>query len=357
MTTPMPHAARLDRLTQSLERPLLVSRLPNLRYLTGFTGSNGFLLVHPDDRSVFVTDGRYGELAESLVADLGGTTLVVYTSGQWDTFRSVTDGVGAVDLEADGVTWDFMRTFAAETGIDPEPTIGKVEALRRTKDPGEIEALQAAATAGDDAFSALKGIAEPTITESELGWRLIDAMRASGGDAATWEPIVAAGPGASVPHYRSGRKPVGSGLLLMDYGCVVDGYHSDMTRTVWLQGEPDEEMARVYRAVLESQEAGIAAIAPGVTCGSVDEAVREVLRGYGYEKQFLHSTGHGVGLEIHEAPWVRQGNDDELRSGDVVTVEPGVYLPGVGGVRIEDMIEVTEDGYRVLTNSHREMRI
>ena len=179
-------------------------------------------------------------------------------------------------------------------------------------------------------------------------------MRSRGGENASWEPIVAAGAGASIPHYRSGRKPVGRGLLLLDYGCVVDGYHSDMSRTVWLEGEPDEDLVRVYQRVLESQEAGIAAVAPGVACGAIDEACREVLRGYGYEKQFLHSTGHGVGLEIHEPPWVRRGNEDLLQEGDVITVEPGVYLPGIGGVRIEDMVVVRGAGPEVLTKSHKE---
>ncbi|HSM02666.1 MAG TPA: aminopeptidase P family protein [Acidimicrobiia bacterium] len=350
----MNHAARLDALREQLEAPLLVSRAPNLRYLTGFTGSNGFLLVRPNGKAVFVTDGRYGELAEALVADLNDADLVVYTSGMWDVFRGLVEGLASVTLEADGVTWAFARDFASETAIEVVAGGGAVEGLRRNKDDAEIIALRAAAAAGDAAFSELGGLAGRTVTEKELGWKLIDVMRSHGGDAADWEPIVAAGPGASVPHYRAGGKPVGSGLLLLDYGCVVDGYHSDMSRTVWLEGTPDEQMSRVYRAVLESQEAGLAAVAPGVPCGDVDEAVREVLRGYGYEKQFLHSTGHGVGLEIHEPPWVRRGNDDPLAVGDVVTVEPGVYLPGIGGVRIEDMVLVTESGGAVLTGSHKE---
>lgn len=350
----MNHADRLTRLRASIETPLLVTKAPNLRYLTGFTGSNGFLLVAPDAKATFVTDGRYGELAEALVADLPDTDLVVYTSGQWDVFRSLVADLPGVALEADGVTWQFSRDFGSETGIDVTPGGGAVEALRRTKDADEIDALARAADAGDAAFTVLGELAEPSLSEEELGWRLIDRMRAAGGQAAGWEPIVAAGAGASIPHYRSGRKAVGTGLLLLDYGCTVEGYHSDMSRTVWLRGTPDDEMGRVYRAVLESQEAGIAAVAPGVTCGAVDEACREVLRGYGYEKQFLHSTGHGVGLEIHEPPWVRMGNDDELRPGDVITVEPGVYLPGIGGVRIEDMVLVTDDGARVLTNSSKE---
>lgn len=350
----MNHAARLDALREEIEAPLLVSRAPNLRYLTGFTGSNGYLLVRPAGDAVFVTDGRYGELAETLVADLDATDLVVYTSGMWDVFRGLVEGLPSVTLEADGVTWAFSRDFATETGIEVIAGGGAVERLRREKDDAEIVALRAAAAAGDAAFSALGEITDRSVTEKELGWRLIDVMRSHGGDAADWEPIVAAGPGASVPHYRAGSKPVGAGLLLLDYGCVIDGYHSDMTRTVWLEGTPDEEMTRVYRAVLESQEAGLAAVAPGVACGDVDEAVREVLRGYGYEKQFLHSTGHGVGLEIHEPPWVRRGNDDALAVGDVVTVEPGVYLPGIGGVRIEDMVLVTDSGGAVLTGSHKE---
>jgi Xaa-Pro aminopeptidase len=351
----MNHAARLDALRAGLDAPLLVSRMPNLRYLTGFTGSSGWMLVPPEGTAAFITDGRYGEMAAPLVDALGDARLVVYTSGMWDTIRSLVDGFDEVALEADGVTWAFSRDFATETGIEPTQGGGAVERLRRAKDPFEIAALRDAAAAGDAAFAALRSLATPDTSEVELGWSLVDAMRRHGGEAADWEPIVAAGPGASIPHYRAGKKPVGDGLLLLDYGCVVDGYHSDMSRTVWLDGSPDPEMERIHRAVLESQEAGLAAVAPGVTCDAVDEAARAVLRSYGYEEQFLHSTGHGVGLEIHEPPWVRRGNEDTLAVGDVITVEPGVYLPGVGGVRIEDMIVVTEAGGDVLTGSSKDL--
>lgn len=353
----MNHPARLDALRAALEAPLLVSRLPNLQYLTGFTGSNGFLLVRPQGAATFVTDGRYGEMAEPLVAALGDTDLIVYTSGQWDVFRSLTAGLGPIQLEADGVMWAFATDFARETGTAPVAARGIVEALRRRKDGEELQSLGEAAAAGDAAFSDLRTALGDGVTEREVGWWLVDRMRRAGADAAAWEPIVAAGPGASIPHYRSGARPVGDGLLLLDYGCTVNGYHSDMSRTVWLHGQPTAEIARVYRAVLEAQEAGIAAVAPGVACGAVDEACRVVLRAYGYEEQFLHSTGHGVGLEIHEPPWVRRGNDDPLREGDVVTVEPGVYLPGIGGVRIEDMVAVTASGPRVLTRSTKEFQI
>lgn len=350
----MNHAKRLDALRGAIDAPLVVSKAPNLAYLTGFTGSSGWLFVRPSGDATFITDGRYGELAQGLVDALPSTDLVVYTSGMWDVFRSLVGGLDGVGLESDDVTWQFAQDFGTETGVEVTAAAGAVERLRRTKDADEVSALQAAADAGDAAFSALGSFAEASMTEEAFGWRLIDEMRKAGGQAAGWEPIVAAGAGASIPHYRSGTKPIGSGLLLLDYGCTVQGYHSDMSRTVWLSGTPQGEMERVYRAVLESQEAGIAAVAPGVTCGSIDEACREVLRGYGYEEQFLHSTGHGVGLEIHEPPWVRRGNDDPLAPGDAITVEPGVYLPGIGGVRIEDMVLVTDTGSKVLTNSSKE---
>lgn len=349
----MNHGSRIEALRSTLDHPLLVSRLPNLRYLTGFTGSNGYLLVDPAGTDTFVTDGRYGEMAERLVAALPGMELVVYTSGMWDVLRRLATHAGSVALESSGVTWEFADQFATETGIEPGRGGGVVEELRRTKSAEEIAALRDAAAAGDAAFAALRRIAAEADSEVALGWALIDEMRSRGADAAGWEAIVAAGPGASIPHYRSGRAEVGRGLLLLDYGCVVDGYHSDMSRTVWLEGDPDEEVARIHAAVLEAQEAGLAAIAPGVSCGDVDEAARAVLRTHGYEEHFLHSTGHGVGLEIHEAPWVRRGNDDPLREGDVITVEPGVYLPGVGGVRIEDMAVVTTGGSEVLTRSSK----
>jgi Xaa-Pro aminopeptidase len=353
----MDHASRLDSLAARLERPLLVTDLANIRYLTGFGGSSAYLLVKPDEGSVFATDGRYGEMAEPLVGALRDTELVVYTSGLWDVLRGMLEGIETLSLESEDVTWDFVRTLAAETGAGHEPTTGIVADLRRTKDAGEIAALRSAASCGDAAFARLRGLLGEATTEAELGWALVDEMRRAGGDAAEWEPIVAAGTAASIPHYRSGAAPVGDGLLLLDYGCTVDGYHSDMSRTVWIDGEADEQLVRVHRAVAESQLAGIEAIAAGVTCGDVDEAARAVLRGYGYEEHFLHSTGHGVGLEIHERPWVRKGNDDPLRVGDVVTVEPGVYLPGVGGVRIEDMVAVTEAGPELLTESPRGMAL
>lgn len=350
----MDHADRVGRLMAEREHPLLVTSLVNIRYLTGFTGSNAFFLVTPE-RNVFVTDGRYGEMAAELVDRLPAAELVVYTSGLDETLAGVVGDTADLDLEAEDVSWSFVRTIGDHVPAVLHATKGVVEALRRIKDDGEVDALRRAAAAGDAAFAMIEELAARSATEGDLGHALVEAMRDAGGEAADWPPIVASGRNAARPHHRAGHEAIGDGLLLVDYGCVVGGYHSDMTRTVWRNGAPDPEMARVHAAVLESNEAGIAAIGPGVKAHDVDEACRQVLRTHGYEEHFLHSTGHGVGLEIHEAPWVRRNSEDVLEVGNVVTVEPGVYLPGVGGVRIEDMVLVSERGPIVLTASSKDM--
>ncbi|MDJ0925012.1 MAG: Xaa-Pro peptidase family protein [Acidimicrobiia bacterium] len=343
---------RIARLRERLELPLLVTFLPNIRYLTGFTGSNAFVLVS-DQRFVFITDGRYGEAAAALLESIDGGELVVYSTGLEDVLAAQMAGYGKVGLESQDVKWGFVHGLKAKVNCGLTPTSGIVEALRAVKDQTEIAALTAAAGAGDAAFSEVRALVDGSQSEGDVGWSLIDVMRRAGGRQANWPPIVAAGANAALPHHRSGTGALGAGLLLLDYGCTVDGYHSDMSRTIWLRGEPDSTTKRMHRAVLEAQEAGIAAVGPGVTGAEVDEACRAVLRGYDYEDLFVHSTGHGVGLEIHEAPRLAVTSQDELLPGHVVTIEPGVYVPGVGGVRIEDMVLVTEDGCRVLTQSEK----
>ena len=343
---------RIARLRDAIEHPLLVTFLPNIRYLTGFTGSSAYVLVTPD-RFVFVTDGRYAELGARLMKDIVGGELVEYRSGLNDVLVEQFAGEAHVGLEASSVTWAFVHGLKSKTDSALETTHGVVETLRMVKDDAEIAALGAAAAAGDSAFRTVRDLAPVARSEGELAWSLISAMRDAGAAQAGWPPIVAAGPHAALPHHLSEHEPVGDGLLLLDYGCTVDGYHSDMSRTIWLDGEPDDEIVRIHQAVLESQEAGIEAVRPGVTGHEVDEACRVVLRKYGYEEQFVHSTGHGVGLEIHEGPRLARNSEDVLEPGHVVTVEPGVYVPGFGGVRIEDMVVVRDDGHEVLTKSEK----
>ncbi len=343
---------RIARLRERLEDPLLITFLPNIRYLTGFTGSNGFIFVS-DERFVFITDGRYGELGERLMTQIDGAELEVYRAGLEDVLAGQLVGHDRVGLESPDVRWSFVHGLKAKTSANLVPTKGIVEGLREIKDAGEVESLAKAARAGDRAFDSVRSLAAGIDTEGNFGWELIGAMRDAGGRQADWPPIVAAGANAALPHHLSLNDPLGDKLLLLDYGCTVDGYHSDMSRTIWLQGEIDPEIKRMYQAVLESQEAGIEAIKPGVTGHEVDEACRAVLRKYDYEDLFVHSTGHGVGLEIHEGPRVAPKSDDVLAPGHVVTVEPGVYVPGFGGIRIEDMVAVTESGHEVLTKSEK----
>jgi Xaa-Pro dipeptidase len=352
----MDHARRLHRLISERERPLLVSSLVNIRYLTGFTGTAAWLLVSAED-CVFATDGRYGELAEELASRLEATRVEVSTTGMLDLLTGLVGSAAEVDLEADHVTWSFLTSLQDKVGTTLHPTTGVVEAYRLVKDADEVAALTAAARAGDAAFAAIAGLAAGASTEADLADALVEAMRAAGGDQAGWPPIVAAGPNAARPHHQTGGGPVGDGLLLLDYGCLVDGYHSDMTRTVWLDGEPDAELHRLFDAVVESNEAGIAAVGPGATGDEVDEACRAVLRRHGLEEHFLHSTGHGVGLEIHEAPGIGPLGAGTLAAGMAVTVEPGVYLPGRGGVRIEDTLIVTDDAPELLTLTSKELLV
>ncbi len=352
----MYYAGRVRRLQGEIKQPLLITNLINIRYLTGFTGSSAFLYLAPDG-GTFLTDGRYGEVAGGIVSGLPGIELDVYTSGLLEHLATAIGSVSQVGLEASNVTWDFVHTLRHKTTAKLTATTGIVEAHRRVKDADEVEALRRAATAGDLAFSELDGLLMASLTEGELGDGLIATMKAAGAEQAGWPPIVAVGSNAARPHHRSGDGTVAeAGLLLLDYGCVVDGYHSDMSRTTLVGDIADPEIDKVYAAVLESNEAGIAAVGPGAIAGDVDAVCREILARHGYEDYFVHSTGHGVGLEIHEAPWVRKGSKDVLESGNVVTVEPGVYLPGRFGVRIEDMVHVTEDGHEVLTLSSKELR-
>lgn len=352
----MDHSGRLRHLLGALEQPLLISSLVNIRYLTGFTGSNAFLYVTPEG-ATFVTDGRYAEVAESLVTRLGNSKVSVYTAGLYPHLVKLFGDVASVQLEAAHLTWHAQRAIASAFDGELNAASDVVERMRLRKDLDEIRALRAAAAAGDHALSRIAELAAAATTEEGLGEALVSAMAEKGGARAGWAPIVASGANASRPHHASGSDDLRAGLLLLDYGCVVDGYHSDMTRTFWWGDGGDLEVERVHAAVLEANEAGIAAIEPGAPAAEVDRVCRQVLTQHGLEEFFVHSTGHGVGLEIHEAPSLRKDSKEVLEVGNVVSVEPGVYLPGRFGVRIEDVILVTAHGGEALSSARKELRL
>jgi Xaa-Pro aminopeptidase len=352
--------ARVERLRASFAEAgidaLLLTHLTNIRYLTGFTGSAALLYVS-GDRTLFVTDGRYGDQATDQLAGAGVTAdIEVTNTEQREVVAAAARGASALGLEAESVTWAQQRRYAEEwfAGTALVPTAGLVEALRLVKDPGEVARIEAAATIADDALATVRPQLLDGPTEREFGLELDAAMRRLGADDISFETICASGPNGARPHARPGPRRIGEGdLVVLDFGALLDGYHSDMTRTVMV-GEPSTTQQRMLDVVLASQEAGVQAVGPGVACSEVDGVCRAVIDEAGWADAFLHGTGHGVGLDIHEAPRLARTSDAVLAEGQVVTVEPGVYLPEHGGVRVEDTLLVTADGFRRLTRAPKD---
>lgn len=354
---PMDVAVRAGRLRHRLGDAgcdaLLVTELPNLRYLTGFTGSAGLLLVLPDEL-LLVTDGRYRDQAAEQLRGAGveARLEIGLTGGaQQEALSAAATGVRRLGLEAAHVSWSAQRRYAGEWFPEAElvPTEGLVEDLRQVKDDGEVARMAAAAAIADAALAAVRPRLAEGPTEAEFALELDTEVRRLGADGASFETIVAGGPNGAKPHARPGaRRVVDSDLVVVDFGATVDGYRSDMTRTTMV-GEPTPTQRRMLEVVAESQAAGVRAVGAGVECAEIDRACRDVIAEAGWADAFLHSTGHGVGLDIHEEPRVSSGSTATLVPGHVVTVEPGVYLPEHGGVRIEDTVVVTPEGCRPLT--------
>lgn len=335
---------------------LLVTRLANIRYLTGFTGSAARLLVLPDEL-VFVTDGRYrDQAAEQLAAAGVEARIEVTATEQQARLTEAARGVRRLGLEANDVTWAAQRRYAVEGFPDAElvPAEGLVEELRLVKDDGEVARIEAAARIADEALASVRARLGEGPTESEFQRELDFAILRLGAEDRSFETIVASGPNGARPHARpSGRRVEEGDLVVVDFGALLDGYHSDMTRT-FIVGDPSPTQRRMLEVVLASQAAGVEAVSAGAGAVDVDRACRDVIAGAGWADAFVHGTGHGVGLDIHEDPRVSPAGTATLAAGHVVTVEPGVYLPAHGGVRIEDTLVVTPSGYRRLTNAPKE---
>ncbi|SCX50805.1 Xaa-Pro aminopeptidase [Klenkia marina] len=360
MTSRMDHAGRRERLRAvAAERGLdavLVTDLLNVRYLTGFTGSNGAFLLRTDGTDLFGTDGRYTTQAGTQVPDV---ELVVDRSTV-AALAGAAAGVGRLGYESHVVTVDGLRALEqAAEGVELVSVRRAVEALRAVKDPDEVEALRRACTVADQALAELaaEGALRPGRTELAVGRELDARMLALGAEAPSFETIVAAGANSAIPHHRpDGTELRGGDFLKLDFGATVDGYHSDMTRTVVL-GHPAAWQTEVYALVRESQAAGRAALAVGADVTAVDAASRDVIAAAGHAEHFTHGLGHGVGLEIHEAPGISALGAGTLAAGMAVTVEPGVYLPGHGGVRIEDTLIVTDGEPELLTLTSKELLV
>ncbi len=356
---PMNVPSRVGKLRERLGRErlggMLVTSLSNVRYLTGFSGSSAVLLVTAR-RCLLITDGRYKDQAAREMAASGVTAdlEVVNATKRLKTIESSTRALARLGLEAGSVSWATQTELAATLKPELVATNGFVEAIRLVKDAGEIARVERSCDIADVAFAQIKQHLAEGVTEAEFAAELEFEMRRRGAGAASFESIVASGPNGALPHAKpTDRVIVPGDLVVVDFGALFDGYHSDMTRTVCI-GEPSAADAALLAAVAASQRAGLIAVVAGVTGGAVDEACRASLAEAGYAEAFTHSTGHGVGLDIHEAPMLGAGSADLLPEGAVVTVEPGAYLVGHGGVRIEDTVVVTASGFRPLTKTTKD---
>jgi Xaa-Pro aminopeptidase len=366
------HENRFRRFEHELEDQsfdcFLITHLPNIRYLCGFTGSAGVLAFANGSWSFF-TDGRYTEQAKN---EISGATVRVNSlpalvhAAQWLSTRMRRKSSRVrVGVEADHLTL-AMRSAATEQLARTLPkskfrlieTSMAVERLRVCKDAEEIGRIRDAVNLASSIFPQLIESVRAGATENEIAGGLDHLARSAGAEKMAFESIVASAPRSALPHARPTRERIRRGFVILDYGVILRGYCSDMTRTVHVGHVENEKSSRdLYAAVLEAQLAGIAAVRPGATAGEVDQAARKLLRKRKLDRYFTHSLGHGLGLEIHEAPRLARGQKQILEPGMVITIEPGVYIAGKGGVRIEDTVLVTDTGHEVLTPTSKELVI
>jgi Xaa-Pro aminopeptidase len=354
----MDHSGRLNKVRAAIELAdvdaLLITNLTNVRYLTGFSGTNGQVLVK-SDRSIFFSDRRYEARAADLVQ---GADIVIYDNKLTDSLPATLDGKARLGIESSTMTLAEHSDLAeALEGVELISTKSVVEDIRRIKEPAEVELIREAIEIGDEAFEWVLDSLTPGATESEIALNLEVHMRQQGAEEVGFDPIVGSGPlSAHIHHTPSERSFEKGDLVLLDFGATVGGYRSDLTRTVVLGPATDEQRA-VYEIVLEAQRRGIAATRDGAPGKDVDAAARNYITEAGHGDDFGHGLGHGVGLDIHEAPRLGRTSEDVLSAGDVVTLEPGIYVRGSGGIRIEDCALVTAGGAEVLGRAPKESLI
>ncbi len=349
--------SRIAKLAALLDEPLLVAGPPyvlggqaNVRYLTSLQSSNSAVLVEPDGSATLFTDFRYANRARAIPGhrvEEVARALIPAIGEQLSGRR--------IGFEEQHLPYALYRALA-EAGVDAQPTTGLVEGLRSVKDAAEIEAMRRASALSDEVFAGLAKERFSGRSEQELAWWVERSFREGGAEGVSFEAVVGAGATAASPHAVPGTAPIEPGVLVVvDAGCVVDGYCSDCTRT-FAVGEISDRFRELYALCLEAQLAGLAAVAPGVHGRDADAASRSIIEAAGLGSAYGHGMGHGVGLQIHEAPALRPETSDVIAVGNVVSVEPGIYLPDEGvGVRIEDLVVVTEDGCERLTTFTKEL--
>jgi len=350
--------AALRNLLKSLDPPcdaMLISSLDNLRYLTGFTGSNGAVVIAADG-AWFFTDPRYQfQAAQEVTADAKAVPgpLLMHAARLMNRRK-----LRVIGFEQDHMTAGEFQQLT--TQLPPRTTFvprgGLVERLRMVKSAGELAAIRQSVVTNSRALDAVLGHFQPGVTEMELAGEIEYQMRKLGAEKPSFDTIVASGARSAMPHAHPTKAAIERGALLIDMGAFENGYASDMTRTFFV-GKAPRAAVRIYKAVLEAQLAAIDAVRAGVKAGQVDRAARNVLKAHGLEQAFMHSTGHGLGLEIHEPPRIGKKEQTRLEAGMAITIEPGAYVEGAGGVRIEDTVIVTATGCEILTPTSKEMRV
>jgi Xaa-Pro aminopeptidase len=342
---------RLEQLRTRLDERLLVTNLVNIRYLTGFDASNAALLVEPRGAATLFTDFRYIEAArevEGVDAKQTKRALLADLAERLD---------GRLAFESHVLPYAHVETLRGG-GLELVPTSGVVEALRAVKGDDELDAVRRAARAAERAFEALTAETWAGRSERELAWRLRQLLHAHGVDEPAFDPVIAAGANGSRPHAVPGDAIVGEQtLVVVDFGARLDGYCSDCTRTLATGKNLPRELRRAYEVCLEAEVAACAEIRPGMTGHDADAVARRIIAEADFGDAFGHGLGHGVGLDVHEAPRLAQESQDVLEPGNVITIEPGIYLPGVGGVRIEDLAVVRDDGLELLTSFPKELTL
>ena len=351
----MNHVAKIaSKLPEYGLDAMLITSKSGERYALGFHGE-GLLLITREGAH-YTTDGRYIEAAREQIT-AAQVSLVTAGSGHLAQARAYLEekGLHNVGFESGEMTVDAHRRYAQELPCILTPAQTLLDELRSAKDEGELALMRRAQEITDEAFKAILNFIRPGLTEREIAARLVYELMRHGGEKVSFDPIVASGPNGSRPHAVPGDQVVDTGMFItMDFGCKVEGYCSDMTRTVAL-GQPTQEMEEVYAAVLAAQKAGINAARAGVTGREVDEAARRSLREAGYEEYFTHSFGHSLGIDIHESPNASPSENRTLPVGAVISAEPGVYLPGRFGVRIEDVLILNESGCEDITRSPKDL--
>lgn len=338
--------------------PYIIFSLKNIAYLTGFKGSNGYLIIDKED-IFFITDSRYQEYAESILPKK--VKFILQNGSFTDTLKTLADKFSdnTVYLEKHSITLSLYETLIKETpNISYKTSEDYVNQMRIIKDENEIDVLKKAAQITDNCVEHLKSYIKPGITEWDVAIEIEYFYKKNGCRKTSFDSIVASGAGASMPHYTpSMTKKIRSGeMVLIDMGCEYNGYNSDLTRTLFV-GSITKEFEEVYQVVSNAQQKAINLVKEGMKTSELDNIAREVISNAGYGKYFGHSLGHGIGIDVHELPAVNSNGEYVLQENVIISIEPGIYLPKKGGVRIEDMVRITKTGCEVLTKSSKEIII